>query len=198
VTGADGSIGGPACSCSQANAWRYRWSLLSLPTQLALLFPCPGRSGRIIAFRGKSGWLAMHAPLVLPRSPSSWSGSQKASQLSSACSQRNASSHCLRLRSPLLGKARFSSPKGTFWLLFFTRASVSALVCSFRFLSLSFSETSAPPAVTGSAFILSALFSSSQPRCAIRGSCLRSLSPLMGKRPAVRVIVGRARPPSKW
>ena len=29
-------------------------------------------------------------------------------------------------------------------------------------------------------------------------SCLRSLSPLMGKRPAVRVIVGRARPPSKW
>ena len=57
------------------------------------------------------------------------------------CSQRNKSSHCIRLRSPLLGKARFSSPKGTLWLLFFTRASVSALVCSFRFLSLSFSET---------------------------------------------------------
>ncbi len=56
VTGADGSIGGHACSCSQANAWRCRWRRPSLPALPARRLPCPGRSGRIIAFRGRSGW----------------------------------------------------------------------------------------------------------------------------------------------
>jgi hypothetical protein len=89
-----------ACSGLQANAWRCRWSHPSLPAPTSRRLPSPVRSGRIIVSRGKSGWLGMHEPQELPRSRSSCSGSQKASQLSSACQQLNGSSPCLGLPSP--------------------------------------------------------------------------------------------------
>lgn len=83
-------------------------------------------------------------------------GIPKASQLSSACSQCNKSSRYLRSWPPLLGKDRFSSPKGPLWVLFLLSSSVSAFVVSFAFhsfLPLGFQHL--PPVITGLAFIYS-------------------------------------------
>ena len=55
-TGAGDSIDGPACNCCAINASRYTSSLPALPPLAARRLPCPGRSGRILAFRGQIGW----------------------------------------------------------------------------------------------------------------------------------------------
>lgn len=63
--------------------------------------------------------LSWHEPLELARSPSSYSGSQKASPPSSACQQRNESSRCLRPLSPRVAERLLRLSEGHIMACFF-------------------------------------------------------------------------------
>lgn len=77
VIGVEDGIDERACNCFVTNAWKCRWSSVSLPVQILRLHPCLVHNAHIIASTGLSDSLAMHEPKLLVGSLSSGSVSQK-------------------------------------------------------------------------------------------------------------------------
>ena len=111
-TGTDGTSGTPACVCI-ASTWRSRWSQLSRGPLLLPLRRFLGPSGRITAYHGTSGWLAMLELKRRSGSRSPCSGSQTAWRPFSAWPLPNASSAS---REPSPASEKQASPSGFFCL----------------------------------------------------------------------------------
>ena len=84
-TGVAESIAAPACSSCATNGWTSSQAHLARTSQTHGLRSFPGRSGRIIASRGMSGWHVMPVTQQLVGLPSPCSGCQMPSPPSSAC-----------------------------------------------------------------------------------------------------------------